>query len=327
MALPPGLPCVPAPLRDELLGAWLLRVAQLYGLGLAALVARLTFQRHTGSALPHWYALRGAHVDAALLTKALRTSPRELFAMSPPSCQRYWPRELGVCTQCLEQAELDGEPVTWSRRWMHPMATGCAVHRIWLTPVATSTMRRIRQVGEFRSCCNQPDGAQKIAGEEPDDLVEDALWLQRRCQQRSSFEAPWGHSFPEEFSRIADTLARVFMTADARLEPPTLQRFGFRGEPFKIFTVEGSGRRLHWILPSRLRHRQRLLGEVGALMRLGPSAKTTVSLEVARQLENECPRNLSAALLQWICPQAAVGIKRAREMQAGFDVVPRYVRA
>ena len=62
-------------------------------------------------------------------------------------------------------------------------------------------------------------------------------------------------------------------------------------------------------------------------MRLGPSAKTTVPLEVARQLENECPRNLSAALLQWICPQAAVGIKRAREMQAGFDVVPRYVRA
>jgi len=79
----------------------------------------------------------------------------------------------------------------------------------------------------------------------------------------------WGEirtRFPVEFSRIADTLARVFMTVDARLEPPTLRGFGFRGEPVKIFTVEGSGRRLHWALPSRLRHRQRLLGEVGELM-------------------------------------------------------------
>ena len=34
-----GLPFVPQPAPDELLGSWLLRVAQLYGLGLTTLLS------------------------------------------------------------------------------------------------------------------------------------------------------------------------------------------------------------------------------------------------------------------------------------------------
>ena len=36
-----GLPFVPQPAPDELLGSWLLRVAQLYGQGLTTLLSRL----------------------------------------------------------------------------------------------------------------------------------------------------------------------------------------------------------------------------------------------------------------------------------------------
>ena len=326
-ALHPGLPHVPPPVHDELLGGWLLRIAQLYGLGLAALVARLA-PRHTADAtLPHWFALHGANVDVASLASALRVSPKVLFAMAPPSCLRHWPCELGLCTRCLELASLAGEPLTWYRRWMHPLATVCPGHGVWLTPVATCTLRRIRHAGDFGRFFARPDEAPESLQEMPADLVEDALWLQKRCQQRRTIRAPWGSASPVQFSGIAATLAHLMMSADVRLELSTPRRFGCDGEPVKIFAIEGSGRRSHWTLPARLRHRQLLLGEVGELMRRGPKAMASLPDSSVKQLENGWTTSWPAAALQWICPQAADVMRREHELQPAFGVLQRYVRA
>ena len=252
--LHPGLPHVPPPARDELLGAWLLRVAQPYGLGLPALVARLAPQRAPDARVPHWFVLHGAHVDVASLASALRISVVRLVAMAPPGCRPNWPRELGLCTQCLKQSALAGEPLTWKRSWMHPLATVCAVHRLWLTPVATTALRRIRHADELERRAAYPQPAGGLDGEPPIALVKDALWLQKRCQQAATVHTPWGSTSPALFIRIASTVAQLMMSAGA--DQMTHRPISGDAEPAKSFTLEGSGRRSHWRLSSRLRERQ-----------------------------------------------------------------------
>ena len=210
---------------------------------------------------------------------------------------------------------------------MHPLATVCPQHRVWLTPVATSTLRRIRHAGEFGRFTAWPEEADELQGLMHADLVEDALWLQNRCQQRATVRAPWGSTPPVQFIEIADTLAHLLLSADAGLELPTPRRFGCHAEPVKIFTIEGSGRRLHWTLPARLHHRQRLLGEVGELMRRGPKATASLPNAAVRQLAGGCTGNWPAAAMKWICPQVAEVMQREHELRPAFGVSPPYFPA
>ena len=204
--------------------------------------------------------------------------------------------------------------MTWWRRWTHPLATVCAVHRAWLTPVSTSALRRIRHAGGFGGFATWPGDVEELPVEVPADLVIDALWLQNRCQQRGPVRSAWGSASPVQLVNVAGTLAQLLMSADAGLELPTPRRFGCDGEPVKIFTIEGSGRCSHWTLPGRLRQRQRMLGELGEVLRCGPTATASLPAAVVRQLARSCTKDWPAAALQWICPRAVDVMRHDAEL-------------
>ena len=99
-AQPTGLPFVPQPAHDELLGAWLLRTAQLYGLGLATLPSRLGVQPSAADRMPHGFALSSASTNLDALSRIRSpqqgsrsqifhsSTPAGQTAMAPPSSAR-----------------------------------------------------------------------------------------------------------------------------------------------------------------------------------------------------------------------------------------------
>ena len=153
-----GLPFVPHPAPDELLGSWLLRVAQLYGLGLATLMSRLGARPAGDAHLPHWFAIGGDTVSLDALSAAARLPRVDLAAMAPTGCRPRWPEELGACQKCLAHETDAGQPITWRRAWMNPLATVGSIHGAWLTPVATRTLARVRHAGDLDEVveCDQP---------------------------------------------------------------------------------------------------------------------------------------------------------------------------
>ena len=99
-AQPTGLPFVPQPAHDELLGSWLLRTAQLYGLGLATLPSRLGVQPSAADRMPHGFALSSASTNLDALSRIRSpqqgsrsqifhsSTPAGQTAMAPPSSAR-----------------------------------------------------------------------------------------------------------------------------------------------------------------------------------------------------------------------------------------------
>lgn len=106
-----GLPVVLPPAKEEVLGSWLMRIAQFYGLSLNALLSRVGATSSTSGSLPHWFALCPSVLDMAPLASALRVQPRQLSTMAPPRCRPHWPTELGMCSACLEDAAVAQLPL------------------------------------------------------------------------------------------------------------------------------------------------------------------------------------------------------------------------
>jgi len=144
-----GLPFVPPPTPDERLGSWLLRVAQVYGMGLATLLGRLGARESGDARLAHWFAINGSDVSLDVLAGATRVPRPALATMTTSTCRPRWAEELGVCPRCLSDATAAGEPITWNRHWMNPLATVCRIHGTWLTPVATRMPARVHHVEDF----------------------------------------------------------------------------------------------------------------------------------------------------------------------------------
>ena len=151
-----GLPFVPQPASHELLGSWLLRNAQLYGLGLATLLSRLGARPAGDARVPHWFAICGSSVSLDALSTASRLSRDDLAAMAPSTCRPRWPEELGACASCLEHAADARQPITWNRNWMNPLATVCSIHGTWLTPAATRMLASVRHAGDFSGVVRHP---------------------------------------------------------------------------------------------------------------------------------------------------------------------------
>ena len=174
-----GLPFVPQQLSDELLGSWLLRVAQLYGLGWKTLLSQLDAHQASIAHLPHWFAIDGSTVSLDALAAATRQSQVDLNGGAPHRCRPHWPQELGACVTCLAAAAVAGQPITWNRNRMSLPATMCNIHTTWLTLVAMRALAGIHHAGDLDRLVEQLAVAQRPDGEPA--AASDAMWLQDLC--------------------------------------------------------------------------------------------------------------------------------------------------
>ena len=276
--------------------------------------------------MPHWFAMCGASLCFDALSTASRLSPAALTAMAPPSCRPHWPQELGLCTRCLEHAPDGGQPLTWNRHWMHPLAAVCIVHGTWLTPVATHTLARIHHATDFASLGHRVG----TPGDEPAG-AEDALWLQELCCSRKNKRPPWGYTPRRVIIRIVAMMARAVLSAGAAETDVLASRLEHSQWNIKDFTLETeAGHRTRLWLPTRLRHRQRVLGTVAHLLRRTPEARSGLqpwSASMVKQLTWASTDDWPAAALEWICPEAAELVQRQDKLRKEFGVSPRYFRA
>lgn len=324
-----GLPFVPQPASDELLGSWLLRVAQLYGLGLATLMSRLSVRPNTDARMPHWFTLSGASINLDALSTATRLPRTRLAVMAPPACRPHWPEELGACAKCLSHAAETGEPIRWSRSWMNPLATVCGIHDTWLTPVATRELARIRHAGDFGALHAAVAAATPTLLDDGPALVAGALWLQHLGATRTLVHLPWGRSRPPDLIRIVDAVAREVIseagTHDHTHRPAADRRDG----SVKDFAFAGvAGQSAQVSLPTRLRRRQWVLARVAHVLRRPPQARTFhASWSAASVQRLALMRGWPDAALDWVCPKAAELVRRQDALRMEFSISPRYFRA
>ncbi len=320
-----GLPFVPQPASGELLGSWLLRVAQLYGLGLATMLSRLD-ARPTGDArVPHWFAIDNSNVSLDALSAATRLPRIDLAAMAPPSCRPHWPEELGVCERCLASAAQAAQPIAWKRSWMNPLATVCGLHGTWLTPVATRTLAAIRHAGDFGGVVQHVAAAQTLLDCEPPS-AGDALWLQDLCFARTDVRLPWGRTRPRDLTRIVDAVAReVIAASDSGTGPLGLPAQGsIRSFAFEL----GNAERVGVSLPTQLRRRQWVVARVAHVLRWPSEERARFSYWSAASIKRLASMGIwPDEALAWICPPAAELARQQEALRREFSISPRYFKA
>lgn len=322
-----GLP-FPQPASGELLGSWLLRVAQLYGLGLTTLLNRLGARPAGDARLPHWFAIGGSTVSLDALSAATRLPRVDLAAMAQPSCRPRWPEELGACASCLADAAHAGQPIAWNRNWMNSLATVCSIHGTWLTPVATRALAGVRHAGDFASVMRHVAATQAVLDDVPA-YASDALWLQDLCTTRTDVHLPWGRTRPHDLIRIVGAVAGVVMSAADSHGSAAGSPVDRRPWSVKDFAFEtAAGQRAAISLPTRLRQRQWVLGRVAHVLRRAPEARTFhSSWQPSSTKQLASMRDWPEGTLAWICPTAGELIRRRDELRREFSIPPMYFKA
>ena len=210
-----------------------------------------------------------------------------------------------MCTACLEDAAAAQQPLTWSLRWMHPLAVTCQVHKHWLTPVATRDLVRIRSTGEplgIRSLVELPDAVDH-------DNIGDAHWAQRAAFSRTGTRTPWGLAGVPALMRVLPVVDNALASAsDQELADLGLPD-GWRrsqAKPFRIEPERGGMLRLN--LPQGLIHRRWLMTAAGHVLRQPPGRRRmlrTLSDRTVKALACSWCSAWPTGLLQWISPEAA----------------------
>jgi TniQ len=323
-----GLPFVPQPAPDELLGSWLLRVAQLYGLGLTTLLSRLGARPAGDARLPHWFAVDASTVSLDDLAAATRLPRVDLAALAPPSCRPRWPEELGACESCLADATDAGQPITWNRAWMNPLAVVCSVHGTWLTPVATRTLAGVRHAADFGGIVQQVTAAQAHLNNKPA-CAGDAQWLQGLCAARTAVSLPWGGSRPYDLIRIVDAVAREVIAASYSGTCPLGLPADRRQGSIKSFSFElGTAERVGVSLPTRLRQRQSVMARVAHVLRWPSEERAHFSSWSAASIKRLASMpNWPERALAWVCPPAAELVRRQDSLRRELSISPRYFKA
>lgn len=323
-----GLPFVPQPAPDELLGSWLLRVAQLYGLGLATLLSRLGVRPSTADCTPHWFALSDASINLDALYTAPRLPRAQLSAMAPPACRPRWPEELGACERCLADAAEAGQPITWRRGWMNPLVTVCSVHGVWMTPAPIRALARVRHAEDFGSLLSPVAATQALADDGPDGAA-DALWLQHFCTKQTLAHLPWGRSRPHDLIRIVDALAREVICAAETDDCAPTAAADHPVESVKDFVfADAAGQLARISLPTRLRRRRWILAKVAHVLRRPPAKRTFhASWSVAAVHRLALMRDWPDGALSWMCLKADELARREDELRKEFSISPRYFKA
>ena len=323
-----GLPFVPQPAHDELLGSWLLRTAQLYGLGLATLLSRLGVRPSAADRMPHWFALSGASINLDALSKATRLPRAQLAAMAPSTCGARLPEELGACERCLAIAAQAGQPITWNRAWMNPLATTCGIHGIWLTPVATRALADIRHAGDIGSVIQQLAKARRF-DDEYAGCANDALWLHRLYTTLTVASPLWGRARPHSLIPIVNAVACEVIAAseaDAGLAALATDRLHRLVKDFAI-DLDNLGR-VGMSLPTQLRQRQWVLAMTAHVLRWPPEERAYFSSwSVASIKQFASMGSWTNGALAWICPPAAELVRQQDMLRREFSVSPRYFKA
>ncbi|WP_436194528.1 TniQ family protein [Pseudorhodoferax sp. LjRoot39] len=323
-----GLPFVPQPGPDELLGSWLLRVAQLYGLSLATLLGRLGALPTDVAHLPHWFSIDANAVRLDALSAATHLSRSDLAKLTPSACRPRWPEELGACEQCLMDKTDAGEPLMWNRNWMGPLATVCNIHGTWLTPVATRRLTGVRHTGAVGDAVQPVAAAPTLLDEEPA-RVGDALWLQALLLARTAVRLSWGMTQPSDLIRIVNAVAHELITVPtsalsahcppANCRAPAVRSFGFKS---------AAGQRVVTWLPTRLRQRQWLLARVAHVLRWAPAARTfQVCWSSASVSRLASTVGWPDGALAWVCPNAADLALRQDNLRREYGISPSYFKA
>jgi hypothetical protein len=175
-----------------------------------------------------------------------------------------------MCRACLEDAAATLLPVAWSLQWTHPLAVACAVHRCWLTPVATRELGRIRSTCELLSMRTVVEPADAV----DHDNLGDALWAQRAAFSRTGARTPWGRAGVPALMRVLHVVDNALASASV----PEMADLGLRNswqrskaKDFKLETEHGEMLRLS--LPQGLIHRQWLISAAGHILQRPPSRR------------------------------------------------------
>jgi hypothetical protein len=327
----PGLPVIPHPGVGELLGSWLLRVSQVYGLDLGDLLVCLGVLPSTSRWSPSWYELHHGHMRCAQLASALRRPVDLIAAMSAPRCERLWPSELGFCGRCLDESTSDGAPHRWMRRWMHPIALACEEHRAWLEPVTTKRLREIRTIGDIAQLHRKATEWSALEWRRESALIDSALWFERIIINPAEHHPPWGKTEPNQLAKIVRSLVQVLMAPAAadlvrhqlgrsiRDLPERRQRWAcqtFRVDDGVRGTVSLSA-------PDCLRHRQFVFGLLGHFLRLSPANRAPLE-QLTKLIASEIPAWQLArwpqAAAEWVSPGSSrkppLSLRRRRPTRA-----------
>lgn len=301
----PGLPFVPHPAPEELLGSWLLRVAQLYGLGLTTLFNRLDARPGGNARVEHWFTLGGGSINVDALSSALRMSRSAIAAMAPTTCRPRWPAELGACARCLAQEEQNGKPITWNRNWVSPLAIVCGIHGTWLTPVATQALAGVRHVADFDIIGQRLALVHTLDDETT--FARDALWLQDLCTARKAHPPHWGSTRRHDMIRIVDAVAREVIAASDSGAVFVGPRASAQEVPNNDFTFElGNDMRVGMSLPTKLRQRQWLMATVAHVLRRPTEERACLSSWPAASIKRLASMHKwPNGALAWVCPAAA----------------------
>jgi hypothetical protein len=311
-----GLPVVPQAAAGELLGSWLLRVAQVYGLNLRDLLVRLDAVPPASRVSPPWYELHQGHLHMTPLAAALHRSVESIVAMAPPRCDRRWPTELGFCAQCLDEGNSVGPSHCWQRRWMHPLALACRKHRSWLDPITTRRLREIRQASDFARLPRKTTEWSALEQRRESLLIDNALWLQALVINPTEHHPPWGKTEPDQLAKILRSLVSILMAPVAadvvrhqlgrspRDLPERRQRWAC--QTFRVDDdVNGP---MTLAAPDHLRHRQFVLGLLGYYLRLAPTNRAPLE-QLTKLIAREIPAwqlaRWPSAAANWVSPPSA----------------------
>ena len=210
-----------------------------------------------------------------------------------------------MCSACLEDAAVAQQPLTWSLRWMHPLAVTCTVHRRWLTPVATRDLVRIRSTGDLLSIRTLVEPADAV---DRDD-IGDALWAQRAAFSRTGTRTPWGRAGVPALMRVLPVVDNALASASDQELADLCLPGGWQRSQAKDFRVEPErGGMLRVTLPQGLIHRRWLMTAAGHVLRRPPGGRRMLRTLPDRTVKALACSWLSAwptGLLEWISPTAA----------------------
>lgn len=336
-----GLPFVPPAEPGELFGAWMLRVAEAYGITMKRLFAHLGVAPLEREHHPHWFVLHAGSLSWSRLAVALHRPESALCAMAAPRYRSDWPLELGGCAHCLAQSRDAGRPLTWQRSWMHVSTAVCEQHRSWLTPVTLGEMRNVRNERGLTELAQRVLDRAMPPTFELDGLIDSAVWLQRLVQEPQSVDPPWGAVRPNVRQQMVNVVARMLVSENLRElvgshgSDATHGGWSVDGGNWDMqrFSLESDlGDATLLTLPRRLSTRQLLFGLIGNFLRYSPEERVMKSVRPSqlKLMIDKLPPSMGdwpLPAIAWISPKTAEFVRASRALRERHKISPAYFRA